>query len=316
MEQEQKNSADLMTDLPHDFVAGSVAGAASMIPSHPLDLVKVRQQTLKLKGAGITSFCEIAKKEEFIKGLYKGMSFPIVGQAIINSIVFMTQGFTEKLLKKSKMKDAGAQFLSGGFGGAVQSLVCSPMELVKIQMQLKDVGVVRSADYRRSTMEFKNIKRQGGIMWGVYRGFWITTVRDTTGFAFYFCSYHTIRVQVLNTFYQEEKESGEMTIEKLPWQILGLAGGTAGCISWAVNYPVDVFKTLIQEDALKEMLAKEKGELYHKEYTGAYDCAKKVLARDGIKGYYRGMIFSLIRAFANSAVLLPIHTTLFNYLKN
>uniref|UniRef100_A0A1X7V9D2 Mitochondrial carrier protein n=1 Tax=Amphimedon queenslandica TaxID=400682 RepID=A0A1X7V9D2_AMPQE len=118
---------------------------------------------------------------------------------------------------------------------------------------------------------------------------------------------------MIRALYTDSRNISRSKIDDLPLGILSLAGGTAGCISWAVNYPVDIFKTLLQEDTIKEMLAKEKGELYRKEYTGIYDCAKKVLAQNGfMRGYYRGIGPCLVRAFFNSFALLPTYTKVYN----
>lgn len=231
------------------------------------------------------------------------MAFPLYGQAAVNAVVFGAEGFARRFLPKAEEyspMDIRSRLVSGAFGGAVQSLICSPMELVKINMQLKNVGEARDPGYRGPWKEFKNIAAQGGLR-GVYSGLLVTTIRDSTGFAAYFYSYYKIRVSIA-------KYQGLSSIDDLPLFALTLAGGTAGCISWAVNYPVDIFKTLLQEDTIKEMLAKEKGELYHKQYKGIYDCAKKVFARNGLRGYFQGIGPCLVRAFLCSSALLPTAT--------
>ena len=237
------------------------------------------------------------------------MAFPLCGQVAVNAIVFWGEGFAKRLLpeaEKYSTKDINSRLVSGAFGGAVQSLICSPMELVKINMQLKNVGEARGADYRGPMKEFKNIMKQGGIR-GVYSGLVATTIRDSTGFAAYFYSYYRIRA-----WYTDFRNISRNEIDDLPLPILSIAGGTAGCISWAINYPVDIFKTLLQEETTKEMLAKEKGELYHKEYNGIYDCAKKVFAQNGLRSCYRGIGPCLVRAFFNSCALLPTYTKVYN----
>ena len=237
------------------------------------------------------------------------MAFPLYGQVAVNAVVFWGEGFANRVLpeaEKYSTKDINSRLISGAFGGAVQSLICSPMELVKINMELKDVGEARGPDYRGPMKEFKNVMKQGGIR-GVYSGLVATTIRDSTGFAAYFYSYHKIRA-----LYADFRNISQNEIDDLPLLTLSIAGGASGCISWVVNYPVDVFKTLLQNDTIKEMLAKEKGELYHKEYNGIYDCAKKVFAQNGLRSWYRGMTPSLIRAFFNSFALLPTYTKVYN----
>lgn len=57
-----------------------------------------------------------------------------------------------------------------------------------------------------------------------------------------------------------------------------LAGGLAGCISWALPYPVDVIKSKIQADGLA-------GKPY--KYSGILDCAKQMQMQEGWRVFFR-----------------------------
>ena len=70
-------------------------------------------------------------------GLYKGMLSPLIGQGIINAIVFGVEAQAKGYLGKETI---GSEFVSGMLAGAVQSIVCSPMELAKTQMQVQGIG--------------------------------------------------------------------------------------------------------------------------------------------------------------------------------
>jgi solute carrier family 25 (mitochondrial carnitine/acylcarnitine transporter), member 20/29 len=73
------------------------------------------------------------------------------------------------------------------------------------------------------------------------------------------------------------------------------AGGCGGVAFWVVMYPVDVVKSKLQTQHVGP----------NQEYSGMMDCARKVLARDGWAGLYRGVGPCLLRSFpANAAAFV------------
>lgn len=65
------------------------------------------------------------------------MSSPLLGLGFINAIVF---GVEAQAIRALGEKTTYTHFVSGAFAGAVQCIVCSPMELAKTQMQVQGVG--------------------------------------------------------------------------------------------------------------------------------------------------------------------------------
>lgn len=83
-----------------------------------------------------------------MRGFYRGMAFPLVSVGILNSIFFGVYGNSLRMLGKlgeasgSRSKEGremdhayGTILLAGAFGGAVQAIPASPIELVKIKLQ-------------------------------------------------------------------------------------------------------------------------------------------------------------------------------------
>jgi solute carrier family 25 carnitine/acylcarnitine transporter 20/29 len=56
---------------------------------------------------------------------------------------------------------------------------------------------------------------------------------------------------------------------------------------WCSIYPIDVIKSKIQTDCL----TKEK-----RKYSSSFDCAKQILAKEGIKGFFKGFGTCMLRA--------------------
>lgn len=106
-----------------------------MFAGHPLDTVKVHMQTQGRNVYRSTGHCiqQLVRKEG-VRGLYRGMSSPLVGVAGINAIVFGVYGNT--LRQMNDPASLRSTFLAGCAAGFVQSIVCSPMELAKSRSQV------------------------------------------------------------------------------------------------------------------------------------------------------------------------------------
>jgi len=74
-----------------------------------------------------------------------------------------------------------------------------------------------------------------------------------------------------------------------------IAGGSAATALWLIAYPTDVIKNrLMAQPDVKPYL-----------YNGVVDCVKKIYAKEGAIGFYRGFAPCIIRSFpANGAAFL------------
>ena len=61
-------------------------------------------------------------------GLYRGLGSPLLGLTFINALVFGVQGNTLRALGRDSPLN---QFLAGAAAGAIQCVICCPMELAK-----------------------------------------------------------------------------------------------------------------------------------------------------------------------------------------
>lgn len=165
------------------------------------------------------------------------------------------------------------------------------MELIKTRMQVQGQGQsrkVKQALYNNSFDCLRKIFKKEGIK-GVYRGFWLTTLRETPSFGVYFASYERF-CRIGNP-----TEVGTM-------QLL-LSGGTAGMCSWIVTYPFDVIKSRVQADMRNE-------------YKGLVDCFRKSIASEGWLVLTKGLGSTLLRAFPVNAATFATVTYVFRFASN
>jgi len=267
-----------------DFAAGCLGGAAGVIVGHPFDTIKVHLQTQNPKNplyrGTFHCFQSIVAKYS-ICGLYRGISSPMGGVAIVNAIIFGVYGNIQR--HSSDPDSIKSHFLAGSAAGLAQSVVCSPMELIKTRLQLQSDNPMNK-QFRGALHCLTHIFKTEGFR-GVYRGIGITALRDLPGFSSYFVSY-------------------EMLIRASPNPgnfYLFMAGGVAGVISWILTMPLDVIKSRLQADGMGEK----------QRYTGIRDCFTQSYKAEGPSFLTRGMSSTLLRAFfINAACFYVVSWTL------
>jgi solute carrier family 25 carnitine/acylcarnitine transporter 20/29 len=124
-----------------DFIAGTVGGIASLLAGHPFDTIKTRLQAQSpapshvanstssplLPGIATrytSSFDALRRitSEERFSGLYKGVTSPMLGVAIMNASIFGVYGLTlRKLQGNSEQADLQDIFWAGCASGIVSA---------------------------------------------------------------------------------------------------------------------------------------------------------------------------------------------------
>lgn len=151
-----------------------------MLVGHPMDTVKVHLQTqdlqnLKYKGT-YNCFQTILAKEG-INGLYRGITSPLGGVALVNAIVFGVYGNIQRNVEDPN--SLKSHFLAGTMAGLSQSFICSPMELAKTRLQVQD-DFATKVKFKGPLQCLNHIFKTEGIR-GIFRGLSITAMRDIPG---------------------------------------------------------------------------------------------------------------------------------------
>lgn len=176
----------------------------------------------------------------------------------------------------------------GGIGtGALQSLMLSPVELVKIRLQLQSTSHAKShhqalQPHNGPINIAKSIMRTEGLR-GMYRGLTITMLRDAPAHGVYFWTYEFVREQL----HPGCRKSGQESLKTML-----TAGGLAGVASWICCYPLDVIKTRLQAQSQSPP-----------KYKGIADCFRKSVREEGYNVLWRGLGTAVSRAFlVNGAI--------------
>lgn len=147
---------------------------------HPFDTVKVHLQTQDFKNPMYRGTYDCLKKivqKESIGGLYRGISSPLASISVLNAIVFGVYGNVQR-----RTNDPNAlmtHFWAGSAAGLSQTLICSPMELVKSRLQIQN-NIPNAVKHKNPWSCLRHIWKGEGTR-GVFKGYGITVARDVPG---------------------------------------------------------------------------------------------------------------------------------------
>jgi len=205
---------------------------------------------------------------------YRGVGSPLVALTVLNSVSFSTLRAAKDGLGIGPIRPGGMDLrvaVAGALVGPVTSVVSTPFELVKTQMQLPGVRYTNTPD------AFWRIARTHGVH-RLWTGFTVNMVRESTFMAAYFCCYEHMKAQFAGN--------------GLLGQGVGImcAGGLGGMLAWATSLPLDAIKANVMGQDLGGRL------------RGNIEVTKHILRERGIAGLYRGFGPTVARAFFVSGV--------------
>lgn len=281
----------LASSSGREFVAGGFGGTAGIISGYPLDTLRIRLQNTT-NGSAFSILRHMVTREGPVS-MYRGMGAPLAAVTFQNAMVFQTYAVLSRAFDSSDSAKDPPSYKGvalGGTGtGALQSLLLSPVELIKIRLQLQKVD--QMTESRQGPVRLtKNILRKEGLR-GLYRGLGVTVMRDGPSHGLYFWTYEYMR----EWLHPGCRKSGEESLNTML-----VAGGLAGVASWISCYPFDVVKTRLQAQTPSSL-----------KYKGILDCFKKSVNEEGYSVLWRGLGTAVARAFlVNGAIFSAYEITL------
>lgn len=254
-------------------INGGLAGVTGVTANFPLDLSKTRLQAQVVKPGeerlykNVFQTIRVIKAKEGFAGLYAGY------YANLYFIVF------EKALKLCANdhfrqtfanKDTGhvslqAGMAAGALAGTIQSVVTTPMELLKIEGQQASARGDTSYTFNRAL----KLRFQSEGIRGFYRGWVSTVIRDCPWSVMYFPAYAAMRDTAL--FGSGENFTGNL-----------LAGMIAGAAASGLCTPLDVIKTRLQNRTAAQ------GKISYG------SCAQSIWQKEGGAAFFKGAVPRMI----------------------
>jgi len=170
--------------------------------------------------------------------------------------------------------------LSGGMAGATSLLFVYPLDFARTRLAA-DIG--KGGDATRQFTGLGDCVRKIAAVDGVkglYQGFAVSVIGIFVYRGFYFGGYDTAQKTLLTS------KSGFLA-KFIVAQTVTVTAGLA-------SYPLDTIRRRL-------MMQSGRGELL---YKGTFDCAVKIAAKEGFKGFYKGALSNVIRGSSGSLVLV------------
>lgn len=336
---------EVQTNAMEDVLFGSAAGMVAKLFEHPFDLVKVRLQSQPtdraLKFTGPADCFKQTYAKEGWRGLYRGISAPIVGAACENATLFLAYNKCKEGIyllrpdgkgkdKEFNMKETALAAAGAGF---IASFILTPIELIKCRMQVQmlaregafgaaSVAVPAPGIHPFATTPNPSVPHVAPqlraaaplgpialiidtVRQSGIRGLWLgqtgTLLRETGGSAAWFGSYEWAARWFMSRHQITIGRERKATKADLAAVELMAAGALAGVSYNVVLFPADSVKSSMQTSAELNP---------DKPPPGFWPTAKKIWRSRGIRGMYAGCGLTVLRSAPSSAMIFYIYTRL------
>lgn len=276
-----------------DLSAGAVGGAACVFSGQPLDTAKVKMQTFPTMYRSFVHCIVSTYRQVGLRGLYRGTTPALMANIAENSVLFMSYGFCQQLIRLTAGLHSDAvlsdmqKACAGSVASIFASLVLCPTELVKCRMQtMYEMEASGKISKSQNTVwsVVKTIMRTEGAL-GFFNGLTTTIAREVPGYFCFFGAYELCR-----SAFAEHMKCDKDDIGVLPVVFSGGFGG--GCL-WLLVYPMDCVKSRIQ---VMSMTSKQ---------VGFFKTLLTIARTEGVRALYSGLTPTMVRTFpANGALFL------------
>jgi solute carrier family 25 carnitine/acylcarnitine transporter 20/29 len=230
-------------EILKDTIAGGAGGACLVLVGHPLDLIKVRFQTMQgNEYSGVIDCATKIIRTEGIRGLYRGMMAPLLTCTPMYSFCFFGYSVGKAIFTTPENyqnlgpMDLVKIGLAGATSGLFTTPILAPMERVKCILQIQNMHPPKEGElrFKGSKDLFFHLLKTGGVR-SLARGYCATNLRDSLASVAYFSVY-----EYLKRKFTPKGQKRPNTIGTL------MAGGFAGMANWVPAIPIDTLKSRLQ----------------------------------------------------------------------
>eukprot|EP00924_Labyrinthula_sp_SR-Ha-C_P015310 snap_masked-scaffold_9-processed-gene-13.74-mRNA-1 protein AED:1.00 eAED:1.00 QI:0/0/0/0/1/1/2/0/284 len=258
------------------FVSGF---SASVLLGYPFDTLKILTQTKSKKSPHQTLLKPTSNPFIKLRRLYRGVTAPLLTVGFFTAINFSVYENARLSLLSyidpennkniSFKQNLLCVYLGGIISGSTIAFISTPFENLK---------VVQQTQKKKSSLNWmKKLFKSNSL----YRGFLANWICQSIGRGFYLSANYT----TTETF-KQHKDTLRVKL---------LAASSAGFCGWVFTFPFDVTRSNLMSD-YKKIKYKNTKEFFNKTYT-----------KEGIKGFYKGLGFTLMRAIPVACVTLPTY---------
>ncbi|KAI9293459.1 mitochondrial carrier [Neoconidiobolus thromboides FSU 785] len=213
---------------------------------HGLDTLKTRLQgqPYPLKYNSLYHCFQTVWKLEGISGFYGGIQPAMIGSIFGTMIYFGSYETFKRTLRDFELPETGNHLISAGIAEVMVSTIYVPSEVLKTRMQLQgkynNPHFISGYNYKNWREALTTIIKNDGLS-TMFRGYQATLLRDVPCTAIQFTIYESLK-----NWYLKERENTLLSEM--------LMGGIAGSMAGGITTPLDVVKTVLQTQQIKESI--------------------------------------------------------------
>ncbi|KAK0611525.1 mitochondrial carrier domain-containing protein [Immersiella caudata] len=272
-----------------DLFSGAAGGIAQVLIGQPFDIVKVRLQTSTTYSSASAAALSIYKNEGPL-AFYKGTLTPLLGIGACVSIQFGAFHYARRQLEQRtpgfipgvSSLSYGQYYAAGAFAGVANSVISGPIEHVRIRLQTQPHGAARLYSGPWDCVR-KLSSQGGGVLKGLYRGEAVTVLREAQAYGVWFLAFEWLM--------NADAARNKIDRKEVPSYKVAFYGGLAGEALWLGSYPLDVVKSKMQTDGFGA----------GQRYKTMRDCFAQTWKAEGMRGFWKGIGPTLLRAMPVSA---------------
>eukprot|EP00475_Leptophrys_vorax_P033162 TRINITY_DN5188_c0_g1_i2.p1 TRINITY_DN5188_c0_g1~~TRINITY_DN5188_c0_g1_i2.p1 ORF type:complete len:190 (-),score=32.16 TRINITY_DN5188_c0_g1_i2:37-606(-) len=186
--------------------------------------------------------------------------------------------------------------MSAAFAGSLTVLVTNPIWMIKTRIQVQ--STTGTAEYRGAFDCFRSIIKNEGVM-TLYRGIGPAMMLVSNG-AIQFMCYEELKHYTAHSILTSESD--------LKSHHFMVIGGISKMISATTTYPLQVIKSRLYQ--------KVQGTKNQLKYKGIRDVITRVVAAEGVRGFYKGLTPQLMKTVPASAMTFFAYENTIRFLNN
>ncbi|EFA84084.1 mitochondrial substrate carrier family protein [Heterostelium album PN500] len=284
------------------FVAGGLGGAAGVVCTSPLEVIKTQLQGARSSLLYIgkprfvpTTFYSLYNLvlRDGARGLFKGLGPHLIGVAPARAVHFSTYSFTKSILERFGVKEGPIMYCTSAISaGCTVALVTSPIWLVKTRMQLQTSlkNFNQGTYYHNAFHCCLAVIREEGVF-GFYKGLGASIIGVSES-AFQFVLYEGFKKRIIEE--KRKKSHKYPNPNELTTMEYLTAAGVAKLIAAVSTYPHEVVRTRLRENVAPGHVPK---------YTSVLQALYLIGKEEGVRGLFGGVGAHVLRVVPNSAIM-------------
>jgi solute carrier family 25 (adenine nucleotide translocator) protein 4/5/6/31 len=292
-------------DVIIDFAAGGISAGISKTIVAPIERVKLLLQTQdshpKIKSGemarytGIVNCFARVSAEQGFWTLWRGNLANVIRYFPTQAFNFAFKDtFNNMFPRYHPQKEFWSFFAvnmaSGGLAGAASLLIVYPLDFARTRLAA-DLGKTGAREFNGLVDCVMKVAKRGGPM-ALYQGFGVSV----QGIIVYRGAYFGLYDTAVGAIFADPKKANFFA----KWGIAQVVTAVAGVVS----YPFDTVR--------RRMMMQAGGE---RQYNGTIDCWRKIFAKEGSKGFFKGAWSNVIRG-AGGAFVLVLYDEVKKLIKN